>query len=220
MTNHIHHHQQHLCVATVPLFNQLTLSDQQKVESLVRHHRFSRGDQILTPAQPGKMIIVESGAVKIYQLSPSGQEQMQRMLAAGEHDGEAWLFGIENTDTFAQAEQTSEICTISYEDFAKLLNQYPSIAMRLLQLTLKRNRQLAMQNYLLGMDSVEERLKDYLKEQMQAKHSREFMLSMKLKDLATYLGTTPETISRKLKVLERQGLIRHSARKIEILTEF
>ena len=47
MTNHIHHHQQHLCVATVPLFNQLALSDQQKVESLVRHHRFSRGDQIL-----------------------------------------------------------------------------------------------------------------------------------------------------------------------------
>ena len=220
MANHIHHPQQHLCVATVPLFNQLALSDQQKVESLVRHHRFSRGDQILTPAQPGKMIIVESGAVKIYQLSPSGQEQMQRMLAAGEHDGEAWLFGIENTDTFAQAEQTSEICTISYEDFAKLLNQYPSIAMRLLQLTLKRNRQLAIQNHLLGMDSVEERLKDYLKEQMQAKHSREFMLSMKLKDLATYLGTTPETISRKLKVLERQGLIRHSARKIEILTEF
>lgn len=43
---------------------------------------------------------------------------------------------------------------------------------------------------------------------------------MKLKDLATYLGTTPETISRKFKVLERQGLIRHSARKIEILTEF
>lgn len=219
MANHIHH-QPHLCVATVPLFNQLALSDQQKVESLVRHHRFSRGDQILTPAQAGKMIIVESGAVKIYQLSSSGQEQMQRMLTAGEHDGEAWLFGIENTDTFAQAEQTSEICTISYKDFAKLLHQYPSIAMRLLQLTLKKNRQLAMQNHLLGMDSVEDRLKDYLKEQMQANHSREFMLSMKLKDLATYLGTTPETISRKLKVLERQGLIRHSARKIEILTEF
>ena len=47
MANHIHH-QPHLCVATVPLFNQLALSDQQKVESLVRHHRFSRGDQILT----------------------------------------------------------------------------------------------------------------------------------------------------------------------------
>ena len=92
--------------------------------------------------------------------------------------------------------------------------------MRLLQLTLKKNRQLAAQNHLLGMDSVEERLKDYLKEQMQTNHSCEFVLSMKLKDLATYLGTTPETISRKLKVLERQGLIRHSARRIEILTEF
>ena len=131
MANHLHH--QHLCVSTVPLFNQLALSDQQKVESLVRHHRFSRGDQILAPGEEGRMIIVESGAVKIYQLSLSGQEHMLRMLAAGEHEGEAWLFGIENADTFAQAERTSEICTISYDDFAQLLNQYPSIAMRLLR---------------------------------------------------------------------------------------
>ncbi|MDM8219178.1 Crp/Fnr family transcriptional regulator [Limosilactobacillus mucosae] len=219
MTDHIHHHQ-HLCVSTVPLFNQLALSDQQKVESLVRRYRFSRGDQILAPGEKGQMIIVESGAVKIYQLSLSGQEHMLRMLAAGEHEGEAWLFGIENVDTFAQAERTSEICTILYEDFAQLLNQYPSIAMRLLQLTLKKNRQLAAQNHLLGLDSIEERLKDYLKEEMQVQHSREFTLPMKLKDLATYLGTTPETISRKIQVLERQGLIRHSVRKIQILADF
>lgn len=55
---------------------------------------------------------------------------------------------------------------------------------------------------------------------MQAQHSREFTLPMKLKDLATYLGTTPETISRKIQVLERQGLIRHSVRKIQILADF
>ena len=41
---------------------------------------------------------------------------------------------------------------------------------------------------------------------------------MSKKDLASYLGTTPETISRKLADLENEGYIKQkSGRKIEIL---
>ena len=41
---------------------------------------------------------------------------------------------------------------------------------------------------------------------------------MSKKDLASYLGTTPETISRKLADLEDEGFIRQKAsRRIEIL---
>ena len=43
-------------------------------------------------------------------------------------------------------------------------------------------------------------------------------LKMAKKDLASYLGTTPETISRKFAELEAKGLIRQkSTRQIEIL---
>jgi CRP/FNR family transcriptional regulator len=46
----------------------------------------------------------------------------------------------------------------------------------------------------------------------------EITLPMSRKDLASYLGTTPETISRKLADLEQEGLIRQLAgRKIKIL---
>lgn len=46
----------------------------------------------------------------------------------------------------------------------------------------------------------------------------EIVLPMSKKDLASYLGTTPETISRKLADLEDEGYIKQkSGRKIEIL---
>lgn len=42
-------------------------------------------------------------------------------------------------------------------------------------------------------------------------------LPMSKKDLATYLGTTPETISRKFSSLEERGLIkRHTQKCVEI----
>ncbi|MFZ2943781.1 MAG: helix-turn-helix domain-containing protein, partial [Latilactobacillus curvatus] len=48
--------------------------------------------------------------------------------------------------------------------------------------------------------------------------SMEIELPMNRKDLASYLGTTPETVSRKLADFENEGYIKQKAsRKIEIL---
>ena len=40
---------------------------------------------------------------------------------------------------------------------------------------------------------------------------------MKMIDIARYIGTTPETLSRKFKYLENNGYIERSGRKISIL---
>lgn len=40
---------------------------------------------------------------------------------------------------------------------------------------------------------------------------------MKMKDLSAYLGTTPETLSRKLHLLEEKNIIRRKGKKIEIM---
>ena len=42
-------------------------------------------------------------------------------------------------------------------------------------------------------------------------------LKLKKKDLASYLGITPETLSRQLKNLEKEGTVKASGRQIEIL---
>ncbi|MDD7007204.1 MAG: helix-turn-helix domain-containing protein, partial [Lactobacillus johnsonii] len=43
-----------------------------------------------------------------------------------------------------------------------------------------------------------------------------FTLPLKMKDLALYLGTTPETLSRKFALLEKQGQLKRQLRRIEL----
>jgi CRP-like cAMP-binding protein len=66
---------------------------------------------------------------------------------------------------------------------------------------------------------VETRIALYLLECMENQGTgMEITLPMTRKDLASYLGTTPETISRKLAELETLGYIRQmTSRKIQIL---
>jgi CRP/FNR family transcriptional regulator len=42
---------------------------------------------------------------------------------------------------------------------------------------------------------------------------------MKMKDIALYLGTTPETLSRKFKLLEKMGYLKRTGKQVKILDE-
>lgn len=67
------------------------------------------------------------------------------------------------------------------------------------------------------MERVEERLSNYLLDLSKVANDYQFILPMKMIDIARYIGTTPETLSRKFKYLENNGYIERSGRKISIL---
>lgn len=91
------------------------------------------------------------------------------------------------------------------------------MATRLLQLTMDKVQELTTQNQYLMMEAVEERLWAYLNRQATLRGRSRFTLPMKMKDLATYLGTTPETLSRKFKNLQAAGKIDRDRRVVSIL---
>ena len=66
--------------------------------------------------------------------------------------------------------------------------------------------------------SVVERLAQELLHLADAAGSPNFRLATSKRDLASYLGTTPETLSRRLAALQRAGIIRSGPqRTVEIL---
>lgn len=67
------------------------------------------------------------------------------------------------------------------------------------------------------MEDVSRRLVNYLMDLSKSYKSNLIKLPMKSKDLATFIGTTPETLSRKLKLLESKGLIERENKIIKIL---
>ncbi len=67
-------------------------------------------------------------------------------------------------------------------------------------------------------ETVDTRIAMFIAESLESEDSTIVELPMSKKDLASYLGTTPETISRKLNEFEEAGLIKRlSNKKIKVL---
>jgi CRP/FNR family transcriptional regulator len=207
----------HNCVSLVPLFQQLTEEEQATIESIVIHHHVAAGETIFAAEDDlDSLLIIASGQIKVYQLSENGKEQLLYLLQAGDFEGESALFSKSVRQSFGETLLPSEVCEIKRTDFQELMKHYPSISINLLNEFGHRITQLEKRTTQATTESVESRLADYLIETASAIDKNSFKLPLKKKDLATYLGTTPETISRKLKLFEADGLIQQQAKQITI----
>ena len=209
---------QHICVSLVPLFADLPEKDQLKINSLTSHRRYQKGETIFQPGDE-KLQIVARGNMKVYQLSASGREQLLRVAQPGDYEGEAQLFGLENDSFFGQAMENTEICGLSKADFNRVLLENPQLSLKLLELSTQKLLATERQTQFLAMERVEERLASYLLDLAKVAGSDQVQLSMKMKDIALYLGTTPETLSRKFKLLEKMGYLKRTGKQVKILDE-
>ncbi|MHC5267713.1 Crp/Fnr family transcriptional regulator [Enterococcus sp. LJL98] len=209
--------EEHLCVTLVPLFNHLAIEEQRLINQLARHRNFEKGEQIMAPHSTEYLAIVARGSMKVYQLSSNGKEQLLRVVEPGGYEGENTIFGAKNENLFAEALQKTQICLIQKNDFQQLLQQFPELSLKLLKLTAQKVIHLEQQSQFLMMEKIEERLANYLVDLAKAQESQSVVLPMKKKELATFLGTTPETLSRKLRLLEDSGYIKMNRKKMELL---
>ena len=208
---------EHRCVSHVPLFNHLPDGEQDRIESLVHRRNFKKGETIYSPGDEPVLIIVATGKLKVYQLSDSGREQLLRLVGPGEYVGQNALFGAVNGNVYVDALEDTLTCTLRQSDFKNLLLKEPTLAIRILEINARIAADLEKQSRFLLMEDVETRLATYLLDLSGAGDQESFTVPMKWKDLAAYLGTTAETLSRKLKKLEEDGIIRRKGRKVDIL---
>ena len=210
-------HQEYLCVSLVPLFNHLELADQKKIHVLIKHRIVDKGEQVFTPDGEEQLVIVARGNIKVYQLSSNGKEQLLRVVAPGGYEGENQLFGVRNEVLFGEALEPTEVCILKKQDFSKLLLDYPQLSLKLLEINAAKMVKPEQQTQFLMMEKVEERLATYLLDLAKVAEANTFVLPMKMKELALFLGTTPETLSRKFKRLEKLKLISRERRQIVLL---
>lgn len=208
-----------VCISVVPIFNHLKKEQMDEIMESVRSISFHKGEIIYRVGQRSdSLYIVNKGRIKIYRLSESGKEQLVRFLKPGDFTGELALFKETTHESFAEALEKTRVCLINRSDLQKFLLKYPSISLKLLAEFTNRLEQSEKQFARFVTEKVETRIALFLMECMESEGQNRFVLPMSKKDLASYLGTTPETLSRKLSDLEKQGYIRQRGHKsIEIL---
>lgn len=209
----------HMCISKVPIFNHLEHHEMVEILNKSTQMTFTKGEVIYYAGDPLEYLyIVHIGRVKIYQLFESGKEQLLRILEPGEFMGELALFTNKVLDSYAEALENTQICAIHRQDMQDLMETHPTIPLKILGEFSERLEKVEDLVGQLSYQDVETRTASYLMKLSEAKNSTEIVLPMSKKDLASHLGTTQETISRRLANLQTNGWIEQQGhRNIRIL---
>ncbi|MFZ3578412.1 Crp/Fnr family transcriptional regulator [Virgibacillus sp. DJP39] len=214
-----------LCVSKVPIFNNLEHEEMVEIAKMSQHKKFEKKELIFRADDPSShLYIVHKGRVKIYSLAESGKEQLVRIMEPGDFMGELAIFKEEPLTCFAETMEAAEICMIPKKDVVKLLMVRPEVSLKILSELSTRLKDTEESLERFRSKDAEKRLASYLvelgiKAHDPAINTLKITLPMSKKDLASYLGMTQETVSRRLASFQERGWIMQEGQRKIIISE-
>jgi CRP/FNR family transcriptional regulator, anaerobic regulatory protein len=208
------HNCEHACIHNVPIFKYLTEEEKQQILKTSITKTYLKGEVIFsTMTSSSNLWVVNTGKVKLSKISAEGKEQIIQILHPGEFLGDLSLFSHEPMQSNAFALQKTEVCIINGNDIKKAIRQNPDIAIKFLEVYSKRITKAEQMIEQIGIDDVETRIAKTLLQEADHVNSTEFTLPYSKTDFASMIGTTRETLSRKLSKFQEQGWIKLSGQR-------
>lgn len=207
------------CIEMVPIFNALTYDEMMEVAMITNSREYEKGEMIYTAGDKGeRLFVIHKGKVKITRFSDLGKEQVIRILGPGDFMGELSLFVPTPLTDNGEALENTTVCVIDGEKLKGLMVKYPTIALKVLEELSTRLGKAENLIESLGIHDVETRIAKTILDL--ANDKGEVVLRMSKGNLASHIGMSQETLSRKLSYFQDMGwikLIGH--RRIIVLDE-
>jgi CRP-like cAMP-binding protein len=217
--------QHQMCAKRVPIFSTLNTEEINRVVSLIIRKRYSRGEMIVIEgSRLNSLIIINSGKVKAFRDTLEGKEQILYIFSQGDFFGEKNLLINQNAQYNVEALEETNVCTIEKDDFKKLLREYPEIGMKIIEELCNRLERLENAVESMGTKNAEERINAVLLE-FARKYGKEDQsgivvnLPLSREGIANYIGVTRETVSRKMNLLQEEGIIEMVGNKKVIIRD-
>lgn len=219
-------HDEHYCIDNIPIFHDLMLEEKESIMNSSNHKSFKKGEFIFTHGDSfDDLFVVNRGMVKVYKVSTLGKEQILRILEPGDFMGELSLFSKSIHNSTAEALEKTEICIIQGNKIREIILQKPEIAIKFLQKFSERIEQSEEMIEQIGLRDVEQRIANYLLLEIEKNKvidnngEYEITLPVSKGDLAALIGTTQETLSRKLTLFQDNGWIKQKGQRIISITD-
>lgn len=219
MTDCCNHGLENSCLHRVPIFEALLEEEISDLNGLIISKPYRKGETVFLEGEKSdSLFIVNQGTVKLYKSSELGKEQTIRFLFSGDFFGQLALLQEQSHYASAEAIESAVVCRIEKKDFHRLLESNHRLAYRVLLAVSDRLQQADEWMGTISLFETDKRLaKTLIHFYEKNGASGNLQLPVPKKELAAWLGTTPETLSRKLAHFEELGLLAMEGRSIRIL---
>ncbi len=179
---------------------------------------FKEGDVILDEDSYIKSIpIVTKGSIKVLRSDDDGREILLYYIKAGESCIMSFLGGIHQDKSKVRAvvEEDTEILFIPIEKVSLLIRDFPDCLDYIFRLYHKRFEELLEVVNSIAFKKMDERLLNFIQKKCALSQSN--VLTITHEQIANELGTVRVVISRLLKQMEYEGLVKLGRNKITLL---
>ena len=211
---------QHL--RNVPIFSDLKDGDLDIIAEKMVSRTYEKSQMILLEESQGEtFFIIVSGAVKVTRVSDDGREVILAILGESDFFGEMSLLDGEGRSANIVANENAEVLTLSRSDFLDCLETYPKIAISLLEELAIRLRKSDQHIESLSLSDSEHRIAitiiRFADELGTIKNGQVRIKNLPYQqDIANMDGTSRETVSRTLKILEDKKLLQKDGKDLII----
>ncbi len=161
------------------------------------------------------MFVLLSGRVHLCKPGPQGQEQIIGVIDPVIMFNEVAVLDGGANPTSAVAARDSVTWSIGYQAFQALMARFPVVGLSLLRVLAARNRALIARCDDLSYRSVQARLAKLLLDVSEQGRRPVARREQSIRQLSARIGTVPELVSRSLRALQANGVIK--ADRVEIV---
>ena len=183
-------------------------TDKNALMSLVGHsvhETLKKGSYLFREGEPvDSIIIIKKGRVKLCRYDSLGREQIVTILTDGDIIWEGMLLDGSIYPYSAVSLTSASVYRINSDDLAKMVND-PNAAMSTIILLSRKLHDANQRNMLLSTKDPMARLAGFLMYRVDRSEDDDVVL--KLDDIAASVSLRAETVSRKLREMEKLGFI-------------
>lgn len=208
-------------VMHIPLFQNLPEPSLKMLQGILTEKEFLKGENIFSEGyESNGFYIIMRGRVKVYKLSPEGKEQILHIVSPKELLGAVSAFAGNPYPAHADAMEKTKALFFPRKDFLALVRKEPSVAMNMMANLAMRLQHFTRMIEDLSLKEVPGRLAAYFLYLCEKKGCSDIVeMDISKGQLASLLGTIPETLSRILRRLSEQGVLEVRGRMIRLINK-
>jgi CRP/FNR family transcriptional regulator, cyclic AMP receptor protein len=197
----------------VPAFSTLEPADLQRIAELALPRRFEPGEVVFREGDASDTCyVVREGHARAVRTHGDGRTITLATFGPGDIFGELAMFEDERRSATIEAIEPTSVVGVLGPDMRRLMKQHPEIAARLVIALGRRlremNERLSRQSFQTVQSRVASVLSDLVQNEVASgKEATDVLVTATQADLAQLAGSSRESASRFLAVLERAGVI-------------